>query len=146
MTFSIRAAALSFLSMVAASFILLAPASAAVGCDTARYDHNGSGMEVHVCDGRMVIEYDNPKASLARLGVVPGTILFEGVVYEMTGGSKISGQARVFKRNCQPAFYEVNGWMQYNENGFALEGTAPVRTATCRVGRTRQDILRFRGM
>ncbi|MFD0914795.1 hypothetical protein ACFQ14_00070 [Pseudahrensia aquimaris] len=128
-------------ALIAPSALSTAPASATPRCDMAFYDHNGSEMAVHVCDGQMVIEYENPRRGLS---VKPGTILFKGELYQMTGGSKINGRARVFRRGCKPTTYEVNGWM---ENGtITMAGRAPVRGANCKVRRYRNDKLLFRGL
>lgn len=117
------------------------PASATPDCDTALYDHNGSEMAVHVCDGKMVIEYEIPRKGLSAR---PGTVLFRGEIFQMTGGAKINGRARVFKRGCKPASYEVNGWM---ENGIiTMAGRAPVRGGNCKTRRYRNDKLLFEGL
>lgn len=123
----------------------LATVTPAQACDSAFYDHNGSRMEVHVCDGRMVIEYDAPKRSLRKHGVRPGTVLFRGSVFQMSGGgSKITGSARVFKSGCGPKAYEVNGWMQ--DNSITMAGRAPVRNSQCGIRKYRNDNLRFNGL
>ena len=59
-----------------ASALIAITASVATACDTAPYSHNGSRMEVHACDGRLVISYDIPRSGLVKAGVRPGTILF----------------------------------------------------------------------
>ena len=130
-------------ALLGAVLILPLFAGAALACDDAFYDHNGSLMQVSVCDGRMVIDYERPRPGLARLGVQPGTVLFRGTVSRMTGGRRISGRAFVFKRRCRPRGYEVNGWMMDGESSFSMEGRAPVRGGNCRVRRHRRDILRF---
>ena len=127
--------------LVAAVLAPAAPAHAA--CDSASYDHNGSLMEVHVCDGRMVIEYDRPRSGMAQHGVRPGAVLFRGQVERMYRGAKIGGRAHVFKRGCQPASYEVNGWI--DDGGvIAMEGSAPVRRNGCTVSGHRNDVLVFK--
>ncbi|MEL6920029.1 MAG: hypothetical protein AAFO77_03255, partial [Pseudomonadota bacterium] len=68
-------------------------------------DHNGSLMELRVNNGQARIVYVRPKASIARVGVTPGTVLFSGV----QSGGNYSGQARVFRSGCAPALYNVSG-------------------------------------
>ncbi|EFL88222.1 hypothetical protein [Ahrensia sp. R2A130] len=128
-------------TIASAVLMTAAAAYATPQCDMAFYDHNGSEMAVHVCDGEMVIEYENPRKGISAKS---GTVLFRGEMFEMTGGSKINGRARVFRRGCKPASYEVNGWM---ENGtITMAGRAPVRGSDCKVRRYRNDKLLFRGL
>lgn len=113
-------------------------------CDSAFYDHNGSIMEVHVCDGQMTIEYDKPRSSLRKHGVRPGTVLFRGEVYSVTGAGKINGQANVFLKGCGSKSYEVNGWMEGNT--ITMAGQAPVRGSNCKINKFRSDKLIFTGL
>lgn len=117
--------------------------SPAYACDSAFYNHNGSVMEVHVCDGQMKIEYDQPRSSLRKHGVKPGTVLFRGEVYQVTGAAKINGRANVFLKGCGSKSYEVNGWMEGNT--ITMAGQAPVRGSNCKVGKYRNDQLLFTG-
>ncbi|MEO1747439.1 MAG: hypothetical protein AAFR27_02265, partial [Pseudomonadota bacterium] len=98
-------------------------------------DHNGSLMEVRVNNGQAQIVYARPKASIARVGVTPGTVLFSGV---QSGGS-YSGQARVFRSGCAPALYNVSGSIRIvGEVGrrLTLTGAAPVRNGCTVTGYT----------
>src|SRR5680860_1642242 len=93
------------LFLVAASLALGLAASPveASNCATDAYDHNGSLMEMQVCDGGgMSISYTRPRRGLIGVGVTSGTLLFEGV--EQAGGA-ISGQARRFDKTCGPVLY-----------------------------------------
>lgn len=123
--------------------VLAAAAPAHAACDSASYDHNGSLMEVHVCEGRMVIEYDRPRSGIAQQGVRPGTVLFRGRVEKMYRGAKVGGRAHVFKRGCQPAAYHVNGWMD-DKGVMTMEGRAPVRRNGCAISGHRNDVLVFK--
>ncbi|MEM1376496.1 MAG: hypothetical protein AAGG69_03820 [Pseudomonadota bacterium] len=90
-------------------------------------DHNGSLMEIRVNNGQAQIIYARPKASIARVGVRPGTVLFSGV----QSGGNYSGQARVFRSGCAPALYNVSGSIRVvGEVGrrLTLTGAAPVRS------------------
>lgn len=124
------------------------PQGRASDCDRDFYSHNGSMMEVDAClDGRFTISYENPKASLRKHGVVPGTLLFEGRFWD-TGGiglRKVTGTARLFKKGCAPALYQVDGYWLEN-NVLELSGIAPVRRSGCNASGTRQDDLRFTPM
>ena len=117
----------------------------AQGCDTATYDHNGSRMLIHACDGGgFTIEYDRPRKGLAAQGVRPGTVLFQGSFWDSGGPNprRVRGTAKLFKRGCRPAGYEVDGyWMA--DDTLQMSGRAPIRRNGCRVSGTRNDDLRF---
>ena len=121
------------------------PDASASDCDRDYYSHNGSMMEIDACtDGQFTISYENPKSSLRKHGVVPGTLLFEGRFWESGGINlrKVTGTARLFKKGCAPALYQVDGYLLEN-NVLELSGTAPVRKNGCRTTSSRQDNLRF---
>lgn len=123
-------------SLAVGALTLAAPARA---CDSAPYDHNGSLMEAHACDGKFVITYDQPRSGIASQGVRSGTVLFTGTI----SGDLILGIAYVFKRGCEPASYPVSGRM--GNNVIVLDGYAPVRRDGCRVTGGRNDRLVFNG-
>jgi|SRR5665811_156182 len=129
------------LLLVAASLALGLVASPveASNCATDAYDHNGSLMEMQVCDGGgMSISYTRPRRGLIGVGVTSGTLLFEGV--EQAGGA-ISGQARRFDKTCGPVLYPVTG---HNHGGsIILRGNAPKVDGNCRVVGYRDDKLLF---
>ncbi|MEO0545035.1 MAG: hypothetical protein AAFY99_14555 [Pseudomonadota bacterium] len=113
---------------VGAVFLALVFAISSAAAETFSFnaDHNGSLMQVQVNNGQAVIVYARPKASLARLGVRSGTVLFQGV----QSGGNYSGQARVFRSGCAPALYNVSGSIRVvGEVGrrLTLTGAAPVR-------------------
>ena len=103
------------------------------------YDHNGSLMEMQICDGGgMTISYSRPRRGLVGVGVRSGTLLFNGV--EQAGGV-ISGQARRFDKTCGPVLYPVTG---HNHGGtIILRGDAPKLDGSCRVTGYRLDKLLF---
>jgi hypothetical protein len=129
------------LVLVAASLALGLAASPAKAsnCATDEYDHNGSLMEMQVCDGGgMTISYMRPRRGLTAVGVVTGTLLFNGV--EQAGGV-ISGQARRFDKTCGPVLYPVTG---HNHSGsIILRGNAPKLDGRCQVIGYRADKLLF---
>lgn len=120
-------------------FSLQASPAAASACALDNYDHNGSLMEMQVCDGGAItISYVNPRPGLVPHGVRSGTLLFNGS--EQAGGV-ISGQARIFNARCGEILYPVSGSVQ--GNSIILRGSAPVRNKRCRVTRYRADTLVF---
>jgi hypothetical protein len=101
--------------------------------------HNGSLMEMQVCDGGvMTISYVRPRPGMAKQGARNGSLLFDGV--EGPGGV-ITGQSRLFSARCGVVPYAVSGGMQGNT--IVLNGTAPIRGNGCRTVRYRQDNLVF---
>ena len=126
-----RAAALAIATAAATG---AAPAMADEGPEI--FTHNGSLMEVFIHADEVTISYARPKSSLRRLGVRPGTVLFQGG-YTRNG---IAGTAYVFRSGCQPAGYAVSG-PDLRGQGIVLSGAAPVRPkGSCRVtGYTRNS-------
>jgi hypothetical protein len=114
------------------------PAAASHGA-TDLYDHNGSRMEIIMCDEGISISYDRPRQGMRNQGVRPGDLLVEGT---WTGQNGINATARVFKRQCGAATYPVRGSIVGNR--ITLYGEAPVRGGNgCAVTRYRQDTLVF---
>ena len=118
---------------------LFAPRAEASNCAVDEYDHNGSLMEMQICDGGgMTISYTRPRRGLTGVGVRNGTLLFDGV--EQASGA-ISGQARRFSKTCGPVPYAVTG---RNDGGtIILRGEAPVVDGRCRTTSFRPDKLVF---
>ncbi len=120
-------------------FMLAASPARASNCATDQYDHNGSVMEFHVCDGGAItISYLNPRSGMARQGVRSGTLLFDG---QSGANGQIFGNARLFSARCGVITYPVSGRQQ--GNSIILRGTAPVRGSNCRIAKHRQDTLVF---
>jgi len=73
------------------------------------WDHNGSLMKFtrKVFNENQVvrIEYLKPRAGLQRVGVSSGQLLFEGKIV----GNQLVGAARIFRKQCSPATYQVAG-------------------------------------
>ena len=98
---------LQLVVLIACGLTLSASPTVASNCAIDQYDHNGSLMEMQVCDGGgMSISYLRPRQGLVAVGVLSGTLLFDGV--EHAGGA-ISGQARRFSKTCGPITYPVTG-------------------------------------
>ncbi|MER0236778.1 hypothetical protein [Fulvimarina sp. MAC8] len=139
----------SFRSLMAAAFsfgfIAFVPEARGQGCDTAVYQHNGSRMLIHACSsGGITIGYDRPRQGMRAQGVRPGTMLFRGRFWGSGGPNlrRVRGTAHLFKRGCNPAGYEVEGYWMEN-NTLQIGGWAPVRKNGCRVSGTRMDDLVF---
>ena len=117
-----------------------APEAQASNCALDEYDHNGSLMELQVCDGGgLTISYIRPRSGLRPHGVRDGTLLFDGV--EQASG-QISGQARLFSGRCGAITYTVSG-LKDQSGTIVLRGSAPVRNKNCRVTRYKSDRLVF---
>jgi len=132
-------ARLPLLVSAALALGLSASPAAASNCAVDEYDHNGSLMEMQVCDGGgMTISYTRPRSGLVAVGVRSGTLLFDGV--EQAGGA-VSGQARRFSKTCGPVLYPVTG---HNHGGsIILRGNAPVVGRNCAITGYREDKLLF---
>jgi hypothetical protein len=85
--------------------------------------HNGSLMS-QVFDptsGHLLIQYKDPRPGLWPVGVIPGTVLFDGQMRSPT----IAGTAFVFSGFCPPTPYRVVGGLQPN-GVLVLTGGAPL--------------------
>lgn len=89
------------------------------------FDHNGSDMRVNPSMGTIV--YERPKKAISGT-VKPGTLLFKASAPWDPYDDKvvIKGIAFVFKKDCEPAPYEVSG-RQQGWHTLELKGAAPVR-------------------
>ncbi len=125
------------LSAIFVLFLLGGQAKAS-NCSVDEYDHNGSIMEVQMCDNELYISYSKPKASLRKIGVRAGTMLFEGTVSNI---GAVSGTAYRFSDNCGDMAYDVEGAIR--PNSILLDGQAPVRNKSCQVTEYRYDELLF---
>lgn len=121
-----------------ASFSLSGSSAFASDCAVDNYDHNGSTMELQQCNGELSIAYSKPRSGLAKIGVSPGTLLFEGGV---SRSGRVSGDARLFSAKCGEISYQVSGSMRGDT--ISLTGQAPKRNSGCRVTSHRTDNLLF---
>ncbi len=93
-------------------------------------NHNGSEMLVINNDGNVTIQYERPRKSIRKHGVRQGTVLFSGTI----SGNTLTGFARVFRRGCAPAQYNVSGPWNTNTGQIILRGASPKRVrGGCRV-------------
>ena len=95
------------------------------------YSHNGSLMRVDLTQGRGVaIYYERPRESLARIGIRPGQVLFEG---RTNGAGYLEGMSRLFSSRCGEIDYFVYGDFTPGRP-FRLDGVMPVRDrSTCAI-------------
>ncbi|SEO22866.1 hypothetical protein SAMN05216227_10663 [Pseudorhodobacter antarcticus] len=110
----------------------------ASNCSVDEYDHNGSTMEVQMCDNELYISYSRPKASLSKIGVRSGTMLFEGTISNI---GAVSGVAYRFSADCGDIAYNVDGAIR--PNSILLSGQAPVRNKKCQITKKGYDELLF---
>jgi hypothetical protein len=85
--------------------------------------HNGSLMS-QVFDptsGHLLIQYKDPRPGLWPVGVIPGTVLFDGQIQ----GPVIAGTAFVFSGFCPPTPYRVIGEV-LPDGTLVLRGPAPL--------------------
>jgi hypothetical protein len=103
--------------------------------------HNGSVMRLAHIGSERILTYEVPRPALARIGVYPGQILFEG----HRAGNTMSGQARIFSTQCQgeERVYSVSGQVSANGRSFTLVGSRPVYANCTPTGRAVQDRLVF---
>lgn len=127
---------------------LLMTATAAFAQPAPRFvDHNGSLMEVisEPTPQTLRIEYVRPRAGMAAIGVVPGTVLLRG---RWTGPNDFVGAATVFDPQCGAILYEVRGGDIGGE--LVLRGPAPLVAPypACVVGygNTNNSVLIFTPM
>ena len=102
------------------------------------WNHNGSLMRLSANGNQREITYERPKASLRRVGVTPGTLLFDGV----KRGNSYDGTARVFSSGCDPLEYHVSGPVSANQLRITVTGTRDVYK-NCRAtgGRTTDRLV-----
>jgi hypothetical protein len=130
----------SKLSFIALVFLLFWTGGQAwaSNCAVDEYDHNGSVMEVQMCDDGLFISYAVPKKSLAKIGVRPGTMLFEGTISNI---GVVAGTAYRFSAACGDIAYDVTGAIR--SSSILLDGQAPVRNKRCQITEYRYDELLF---
>lgn len=119
-------------------FFMIGGSAYASNCSVDEYDHNGSVMEVQMCDNELFISYARPKSSLGKIGVSPGTTLFEGTVSNI---GAVFGTAYRFSAACGEIAYDVEGAIR--PNSILLNGQAPVRNKRCQITEYRYDELLF---
>ena len=105
------------------------------------WNHNGSIMRLKASGNRRWFYYENPKPQLARAGVTPGTLLFDG----RKNGNSYSGTARRFSRFCpgNPLEYSVGGPVSGDQLRVTLRGTYDEHQRCEPTGAVKSDRLVF---
>ena len=133
-----RTAPLALAALVSATPVAATVAPAAAdSC----WNHNGSIMRLQAQGNRRQFYYERPRGTLARAGVQPGTLLFNGT----KRGNSYEGTSRVFSRFCPgaPQEYYVQGPVSNNQLKVTLYGTRD-RFQRCEpTGTTTTDTLVF---
>jgi hypothetical protein len=125
---------------VASALVALGAMSSSAQADSC-WNHNGSLMRL-VADGdQRWFYYEDPKAGLSKLGIEPGTLLFDG----RKSGSRYRGTARVFSASCpdDPLPYPVSGPVSSNQRKVTLRGEREVYEDCEATGRFTTDTLVF---
>lgn len=109
--------------LVSVSSFVAAPAIAA---DISFWDHNGSRMRIEQHGRDVTISYEEPRSGIRKHGVQSGDTLFFG---QVRPSGRLSGEAFVFRKGCEPASYSVRGrWdPDSGQHNLTLRGAAPVR-------------------
>ncbi len=126
----------------AASLLLalgMVGASSPVAFADTCWDHNGSLMRLVANDDQRAFYYEQPRSSLARVGIVPGALLFDGVKQ----GNRYRGTARVFSAGCAPTTYGVEGPVSVDQLTVTLRGQRVVFRQCASTGEIRDDVLVF---
>jgi len=116
----------SLLVGLAACAVLAGPGVAQDRAMTSTWDHNGSTMVMEKYRRNVEIRYEQPSRRIRRLGVRSGDVLFTG---RLNRRGRLAGEAFVFRRNCQPAGYDVRGRFDPDrgQDELILRGAAPIR-------------------
>ena len=105
------------------------------------WNHNGSLMRLKASGNQRWIYYERPRSVLRRAGVVPGTLLFDGV----KDGNWYSGTARVFSKYCpgSPLEYHVEGPVRPDQLQVTVSGSREVHSRCAPTGQWTTDTLVF---
>lgn len=105
------------------------------------WDHNGSVMRLVAQGNQRWFYYEVPRTTLRNAGVVPGTLLFNGV----KRGNWYEGTSRVFSRHCpgQPLEYYVEGPVAPNQLRVTVTGTRELHSRCAWTGDYATDTLVF---
>lgn len=107
---------------------------------SSHWDHNGSRMGLIANGNARRFIYVVPRPGIARRGVQPGTLLFEG----RRDGQHYIGTARIFARPPCGAFtYPVSGPIAPDDRGVTVHGRAPLVDENCQISGYRDDTLVF---
>ncbi|CAK0744170.1 exported hypothetical protein [uncultured Gammaproteobacteria bacterium] len=105
-----------------------APALAAESGQLWSYGDSKFTVEIDP-DGQVRVFFYQPRSGLVEEGVVKGTLLFDG----KTDGGKISGQSRLFRKDCGMIAFRVSGTYNSEKGKISLTGRMPRRDDQCAV-------------
>jgi hypothetical protein len=129
--------------MLAASFccavIAISATDGAAQVAPTRWDHNGSQVSLSAEGPRRQFHYQVPADHLLPLGVLPGTLLFDG----RRNGNQYSGTAYVFSKLCGALPYAVASPVSPDQRTVTMYGKAPIVDSSCRAVEYRDDDLFF---
>lgn len=108
------------MSRTATAVLLFLVMSPALAGELHMFEHNKSVVSWFFAGDQAIAKYESPRSGLAEIGIVEGTVLFEG--REEAG--KIVGNAFTFKESCGSAPYKVIG--TWTDDWITLRGPAPI--------------------
>lgn len=116
-----------------------APANGKTADHPNRWMHNGSVMRLEASGTRRRFFYSTPRPGMRKVGVAPGTLLFDGA----RNGETYAGTAYIFARGCPPTPYHVEGRVAGGDRRVEMTGRAPRIGAGCTTSGHRDDELVF---
>jgi hypothetical protein len=103
------------------------------------WDHNGSEVSLSSSGARRQFHYRTPRFDLYGLGVLSGTLLFDG----RQVGADYSGVAFTFSKACGALKYPVSGTVSPDQRMVTMTGRLPLVDSNCNVFDYRNDVLIF---
>ena len=103
------------------------------------WNHNGSVMRLTAQGNDRWFWYENPRQGIRNVGVMPGTLLFNG----RKNGEWYTGTARVFSNYCAPLEYYVEGPVLQNPLRVQVTGQRQIYNNCQPTGQWTTDTLVF---
>lgn len=113
----------SLAKLAAVSAFGVAGAMLTVPAIAANWMYNGSKVSLEENGQKRRIVVVEPGSALSRAGIKRGTVLFEG---ESKTKGRLSGYAKLFKTDCEPLDYFVEGTVDGAKGEMVLQGQAPI--------------------
>jgi len=104
------------------------------------WEHNGSIVHLEVNQDQRRFFYDKPRPGMAKVGVKPGTLLFDG----QSHANAYTGTTYIFNPRCGRVPYRVSGPILDDGRRVVVRGNAPHVDGNCRVSRYAPDTLEFK--
>ncbi|MEL6374857.1 MAG: hypothetical protein AAFR04_12925 [Pseudomonadota bacterium] len=92
------------------------------------WDHNGSTVRITLSGNSLIIRYARPRRGMRRQGARRGTLLFNGT---LDASGNVTGTARIFRRGCRPAPYQVRGTFRIGSGSLLLLGRGATFVRGC---------------